>query len=378
MDIAAWWAPYASRRVYEAGEYIVREGEAADTVFLLLSGQLAVVKGANGPLPLVLNYRHQTEMIGEVSLLAAGERTASLLALDRSEVLAMPEVEFWRLFDSDTDFRQQVMRTVIDRLLLADESRLRAAESERLLFEQIGALSDQNEQLARLMHLRQETMAFLVHDLRNPLSVVGLALTMIEEDEAYQPDEDSRQLLKMAQNGVQRMMGMVESLLDVERLEADQSLLEVAPTDPQALVDERVAQQRPLAATKDVTLVVAHGDAEPPVVTLDRERIGRVITNLLDNAVKFSPPRSEVRITTRTMGQRFTVAVEDSGPGIPPEQRENVFARFAQAAGSARSQGFGLGLTFCRMAVEAHGGKIRAAAAEELGGTRFEFWLPVD
>jgi signal transduction histidine kinase len=113
-----------------------------------------------------------------------------------------------------------------------------------------------------------------------------------------------------------------------------------------------------------------------PVVDADQGIIQRVLQNLLSNAVKFTPPNGHVEISTFTRDQFMHVCIDDTGPGIPPDQREQIFEKFGQVSRGDQKQGHGLGLTFCKLAVEQHGGHIHVEDAPT-GGSRFVFALPL-
>ncbi len=377
MTIDPQWEAYTVRRTYEPGEYIFQEGDPAREMYIILSGQVAVLKHTTDDTPIVLSYRGAGDLIGEVALLQEGRRTASALAIDKTVMLTIICDEFWALFDQQPVFRTMVLRTLVDRLLAADESRVRAAVTERQTLERLSSLSTEHERMAELLQLRQDTVRFIVHDLRNPLGLMMMALQIIEQDPAYQPDAESRRLLAMATGAVRRMFALVESLLDVERLEDGIAALTLHPVDMRALVDDVVERAQPMAWGTNVTLSTEHKDSTCPPVIGDRVRLDRVITNLVDNALKFTPPEKSVTISTWCVAGEVFVAVEDSGPGIPPERRHRIFDRFARAdARDQGSRGFGLGLAYCRSAVTAHGGRIWVEESTRLGGARFVIALP--
>ncbi len=376
MAIDPRWSQYAVVRTVGPGEYVFKEGDRSDELYLIVEGQVAVIKDAESPTPVVLSYKGEDELIGEVSLLGDTPRTASILALEPTTLLVINRDDFWRLFDEKPTFRQMVVRTVIDRLLAADESRVHAAATERALFDRLFALSSENERLAEVVHLRQETMRFIVHDLRNPLNLVVMALNLIESDPDYGENAETRRFLKMASGGVQRMFAMTESLLDVERLESGAAALHIEALDLRRVVDEAADQYRLLADSSQIALEVTHEDGELPVMG-DYERLVRVVTNLIDNGLKFTPTGKQLAVRTRREGSEVCVSVEDSGPGIPEDQRTRIFDRFVQVGTwHDRPRGFGLGLTYCRSAVRAHGGRIWVEDGVNGVGSRFVFTLP--
>jgi len=379
MIISPFWAELVETPTYELGEYVFKEGDPGDELFYISGGQVAIIKDAFGPSPLVLNFRGKGDMIGEIALLTNEPRTASVLAIEKTTMHVLSREAFWRKFDEDTAFRQTVMQTLISRLLAADESRLQTAAAERDLFNRLSSIANENERLAEIIQLRQETMRFIVHDLRNPLNLVMMALSLIEDDTEKCPlDADARRFLALASGGVRRMFALVESLLDVERLDSGDATLNLEPLDMVELLDLLVEQHRPLAWASEVNLTVEHETRDVPLISGDRIRLERVLINLLDNAVKYSRGEKGVIVQTAVYDGQLRVAVEDSGPGIPPEQRARVFDRFVQLDGRSEDRrGFGLGLAFCRSAITAHGGQIWVEDGHE-GGVRFVFSLPIE
>lgn len=371
------WAEFVQSRTYELGEYVFKEGDPGDAFYIIEEGQVAIIKDAGSGSPLVLNFRGAGEMLGEIALLTDEPRTASVLAVEATQMSIMPRETFWRLFDESPPFREEILQTLISRLLAADESRVQTAASERELFNRLDSISDENERLAEIMQLRQETMRFIVHDLRNPLNLVMMALIMIQEEHKQHGSPELQRFIAMASGGVRRIFSLVESLLDVERLEGGEAKLDLELLGINELVSNVVEEHQPLAWASDVGLTLEHLAGNLPPVAVDRTRLERVMTNLLDNAVKFSHANSEVLVTTDLVDGHIQVAVDDGGPGIPPEQRSRVFDRFVQLEGQKRSgRGFGLGLAYCRSAITAHSGQIWVEEGRT-GGARFVFTLPV-
>lgn len=376
MALDPRWEKYAVKCTFEPGTYIFREGDPADEMYLILSGQVAIVKGADSNQPLVLGYRNADHVIGEIALLREGPRTASVLAVEPTTLLAITRADFWKLFDTQPAFRNIVLDAVIDFVLAADENRLRAAAAERDLLERLEALSGEQERLTELMRLRQETMRFIVHDLRNPLNLTLMALSMIEMDPAYGQDADSRRFLSLAIGGVRRMFALVESLLDVDRLDSGEVALQLSPLDLCKVVENVVQHHQAVAWAVHIKLSVDQA-ASLPLVHGDAERLERVITNLIDNALKFTPAERQVVVSTWAENNEVFVAVDDDGPGVPLEQRSHVFDRFARLnVRGEGSRGFGLGLAYCRTAIHAHGRRIWVEDSPRLEGARFAFALP--
>ncbi len=369
------WERFTTMRSLHPGETLFKEGEPAQEMFIIKSGQVMITKDTPEGEALVLGYRGPGEFIGEIALISQSPRTASVVAVKPTELLVISHEQFWQRLRSQDDFRQVVMDTLISRLLAADESRVMAEMWERQLTEGVTSLASEQERLEKVINLRRETLHFIIHDLRNPLNLAITALAMIELDPNDERAREIHQFITMAQAGLNRVMLLVDSLLDVERLEQGEGELHLEQVDLAALLRNAVDLLRPMAETSRVALAVdVPGDV--PRILADRTRIDRVVMNLLDNALRFTPAQGSVTVRARQDGDRVVVSVNDTGRGIPAEQRERVFDRFMQVNG-VKTSGFGLGLAYCRSAIQAHGGDIRAEQGEGGVGAKMVFWLPV-
>jgi signal transduction histidine kinase len=221
-----------------------------------------------------------------------------------------------------------------------------------------------------LDELRDDLMHALVHDLRNPLAGINGSLEVLV-DEA--PSAVQREMLQIARANAERMLGLIDSILDVNRLESGSLPLERRAVGVGALVGEVVQLQRLLARERRIQ-VTATIPEEVPAVLVDPRLATRVLHNLLDNAIKFTPPGGMVEVTARRDNGWVAVSVGDNGSGIPEMLRGRLFRKFV--AGRGPGHGSGLGLAFCRLAVEAHGGRIWVAASST-AGTTITFTLPV-
>jgi PAS domain S-box-containing protein len=232
-----------------------------------------------------------------------------------------------------------------------------------------------------LSQMRENWSQMLVHDLRSPLTAVttGLKLLrdMVPQDNTLRPMIATT--TDTSQRAIRKMMVRLDSLLDISRLDSGVLTLEVQPTDFVTLADSVCADLGPLAQDLDVTLVTEIA-AHPPAVEIDRDKVERVLQNLVDNALKFCPAGGHVIIRTHSLqvsNRLLRIDVVDNGPGIPDEDKPKLFDRFFQIKGRRGARrGSGLGLTFCRLVVEAHGGKIWVEDNPG-GGSIFAFTLPV-
>jgi len=231
------------------------------------------------------------------------------------------------------------------------------------------------QELRKLEELRDSLTDMIVHDLRQPLqSLIGGLETLPILGEL---NPDQREFLELSTDGGQTLLGMINDLLDISKMESGTLQLDRTRVDPQAVVEVAVRQVWNLAQEKEVDLRIDCRPGETPLCA-DEEKLRRVLVNLLGNAIKFTPRRGCVTVSVRTeSAEALQFSVADSGEGIPPEAFERIFEKFGQVENrkEGRKMSTGLGLTFCKMAVEAHGGRIWVES--ELGhGSVFSFTLP--
>jgi signal transduction histidine kinase len=224
---------------------------------------------------------------------------------------------------------------------------------------------------ARLYRAREDVLGIVSHDLRNPLNVINLVASTLER--AAAPEAVPRHAQKIRRS-VERMNRLIEDLLDITRLDGGNLPMRPRRVDASALVTDACDMLRALADEKGVSLRREVGPELPPVCA-DRERVLQVLSNILGNAIKFTPRPGIVTIATAVDGSdvRFTVA--DTGPGIPAADLPKVFNRFWQGGRDTR-QGAGLGLAIAKRIVQAHGGRIGVESVLGAGST-FYFTLPL-
>ncbi|MCD4686584.1 MAG: cyclic nucleotide-binding domain-containing protein [Anaerolineae bacterium] len=361
---------------FERGDVICAEGEPGDAMYLIRSGQVVVIKGEIDS-PTVLGYRGPGEIIGEMALLEGQPRSATNIAVDRTRLLKIDRAGFQELVSVNPAIGMTIMSTLSARLRIADDVRATAIEGGKRLVKQVTRLQTEKEHLLELQRVRQETSDLVVHDLRNPLGIIYGALNMLEMVLPEDVLEDNRELVTLATTASERMQRLVDSLLDVAKLETGEMPLALARLNLSPILEDAAHRQGITAQSRNVSIRVDAADDLPPILN-DTEKIERVIANLLDNALKFTPNNHTIVIVAKRDNDVIIVSVIDGGPGIPEEERERIFERFTQVAGSSPSRrGFGLGLTFCRLTVEAHGGEIWVEPGANGVGSRFAFTLPV-
>jgi signal transduction histidine kinase len=252
-----------------------------------------------------------------------------------------------------------------------------AMERKRLETERAALLRNEREARAAAeaaVNARDEVLRIVAHDIGNSLSAVKIHAMVLERTLTADAHPEARKRTEAIRGLTQQMDRLRQDLLDVAAIEAGRLSFEPGETSVPRVMDEVLGTVAEQAEEKGLAVECAFPD-DLPAVWADRERLHQVLGNLVGNAVKFTPAGGRIRVSAgRAEHGEVRVAVEDTGPGIPPEHLEHVFDRFWQAR-STRRAGAGLGLAIARGVVEAHGGRI--AARSEVGkGTTFEFTLP--
>ncbi len=217
----------------------------------------------------------------------------------------------------------------------------------------------------------------LVHDLRSPLSSTISALDVIHDAISNgDPAGIVEPSIQIAQRSSRRMLGMVESILEITRMESGKIELTPSMVNLDRILEHSISEFLVIAQEYEVTIRNNSPDSLP-LVEIDKNMIHRVLNNLIDNALKYSPRNGEVTVTSGINKKgEMAVTVNDEGPGIPDDYKNRIFERFVQIPGSgSRKRGSGLGLTYCRLAVEAHGGEIWVEDSPG-GGSIFTFTFP--
>lgn len=227
------------------------------------------------------------------------------------------------------------------------------------------------ERLQELERLRDNLTHLIVHDLRSPLGVMLMSLELLKT-RATNLSERDLGLVDKALRSSATLLDMVNQLLDVNRLESGQMPLNKAENDLAKIAQSVIDGMAPAFAERRVVLTAK----EPLAALCDEGIIRRVFENLLGNALRYTPSRGEISVSVVRDGTEVRVVVADQGPGIPAEYHGRIFEKFVQVEGEQRGKGSGLGLTFCKLAVETHGGRI--GVESEVGkGSQFWFTLPL-
>jgi two-component system, sensor histidine kinase and response regulator len=215
----------------------------------------------------------------------------------------------------------------------------------------------QRDDLMRLQLQKERLSSFVVHDLKNPVASIDLLAQLLQRDKKL-PD-DARGTAEAIRVEVASLMRLILNLLDINKSEEGQLAPAIAPLDLPALTASLIEATQVRARAKEIELTFELGGVQ--ALSADRDLLRRVLENLLENALRYAPKGSRVSLSARALADDVELRVADQGNGVPEQLREGIFERFVQLESGERTAprtGRGLGLTFCRLAVEAHGGRI--------------------
>ncbi len=276
--------------------------------------------------------------------------------------------------------RRQFEQTNDNQKLFIEEIGSPVIDADNKVVGRLLVLRDMTEQ-KQLADFRDEITHMAVHDLRGPLTAIINGIDMTIKLGLAEYPEDNERVLRLSLGSAFSLMRLINSLLDIAKLESRRMPINAQPVAVAQLVDSaREALENSLDEAHIQLQIALHDDL--PALNVDEDLIRRVLINLIDNAVRFTPEGSVVRIASQPVqDHRITLSVADSGIGIPPEERDQIFEQYRQSDKNQPlrgSKGTGLGLTFCKLAVEAHGGRIWIENAETLPGACFLISLPVE
>lgn len=342
----------AVRRVLERGPYTLVEVESGEDALARAEQELPELV----VLDIVLPGIHGFEVARRLKALA-GDRSLPILIVSG---LADPTSRALAANLGVDGF----LTKPVDGALLAAVENLLARNAEK------AAMAAKNAELREHARLREELSALIVHDIKSPLSAVLAGLEYAQD--VAPPVEDLRESLHDARAAAQRIARLLGNLLDVARSEANALSLRLEPVDPHEVLAEIARRTGPLLRNSKLRLDLVSG-AAGVVVQADRDVLTRVVENVLDNALRYAPRGGRIELATRLDGGSLQLRIGNNGPPIPEERRVMVFEKFGSTKDGRAN--LGLGMYFCRLACEAHGGRIWIDSEPELG-TVFVIELP--
>ncbi len=254
-----------------------------------------------------------------------------------------------------------------------------APSDVRSLAQSLAALMEGVEKLhkrdAEVSRVKSDFISTAAHQLRTPLTGIRWALEALEKDNIT---EEQRSLVKSATDKSHELVAIVGTLLDISSIESGKYKYHMEPVNLDALAAEVITDLSPLASLRQVSLSLMHARVAVPPVRADRERMKWVVTNLIENAIRYTPAGGSVTAAIDVASGRVYLMVRDTGIGIAAEDRGNIFERFyrAQNAVAKENQGNGLGLYIARTIATDHGGDLNFAENKEGPGTTFTLTLP--
>jgi signal transduction histidine kinase len=275
--------------------------------------------------------------------------------------------------DTYADVHVETFQKVADQLsLIVEKGRL---VSELLVQKQ--AIERQNEELNRLNELKNRFLGIAAHDLRSPLSVIQTTIDLLLGPDAHLYESENRSLLEAVGNQARHMLVLINDLLDYSEIEAGKLPLSYETIDVHSFLQSVIVDLDRTAASKNTEVLYEVSSMDK--LLADKHRLRQVLENLISNAIKFSPPGSQIRVDVIREENQWRFNVRDQGPGIKPEEREMLFTPFARlsARPTAGEKSTGLGLAISRWVIEAHRGGI-GVDSEPGKGSNFWFTIPDD
>ncbi|HCE46045.1 MAG TPA: hybrid sensor histidine kinase/response regulator [Lentisphaeria bacterium] len=321
-------------------------------------------------------YKTRSVISGKLALQAARAEQPDLILLD----INMPEMNGYQVCEqlkSDASLRDipvifiSALDGTIDKVKAFNAGGVDYV-TKPFQCEEVYARVLTHLKLRRLEKLRDDLGYMIIHDLRSPMTVIFGLLQVLEGKKDQQLSTLDQELVTLARRSSEELLNMISSILDVSKMGAGEMKLNHDSCDLDAIIRDVLATNKPFPENRTVMFTAPESSLN---ITADIVLIRRVLQNLLGNAIKYTRPGGDIRIFITSSSSEVRVAVTDTGPGIAPRYHRRIFEKFGQVDNSKYRVGSGLGLTFCKMAVEAHGGRI--GVESELGkGSTFWFVLP--
>jgi len=330
----------------------------------------------------VIDRQGKFVLVNDAGVLLAGYPAEQIIGMEFRKIIDardLPRTE--ELFASSMlrgqTIRQQDVRIVTStgevREIVYSQSPLLEADT---ITGVVGSAEDVTDQ-RRLMRLRTEFVSTVSHELRTPLTSIRGSLGLMRGGVAGELTPELSGLTTIAYENCDRLLKLINDLLDIQKLEAGKISIYMESHDLRTLLESIAGANQGYAREYDVQLLLDQ-PLDAITVSVDAERFAQVLSNLISNAIKYSPTNEEVHISVTRKGDEVEIAVSDRGEGVPEEFRQRIFDKFARADGSdsRHTSGSGLGLTIARSLVEAMGGRLYFESQQGLGST-FYVALPI-
>lgn len=354
------------------GATVIREGDPGDALYVILKGQVMVYKGAGEDRQEVLSVLEAGDFFGEMALIDASPRSASVVAVEPSRLLVLRDADLSEHAKEDPQFAARLYRTfavaVTGRLRRASEKLRRVATESATVKQAVDAMTS-------------EMISVISHELRTPVTVIQNAADLLEN--VPLPPEKQGKFLANIHKHTLHLAGLLDDIVHLADIQFRDVRIEkqLAPIVP--LVQEVVAELEETAVAHKVVVAVELPPDLPPA-PIHRLKMRRVLHHLIDNGIKFNREGGTLTIGAEVQGEadppQLVLTFRDEGPGIPKEEREDLFRCFRQQAGVMdpnRIGGMGLGLPLARSLVAAHGGRLQVESPPG-GGSCFSITIPME
>jgi two-component system, sensor histidine kinase len=347
----------STERSYEPGAVILREGEQGDSIFLIGSGSAEAVLSARGGQPVLLSVMLKGETFGEMGFFEGMPRSATVRAREACIVLEIKGQELRHRADARRDIEFKVLLRVSERL---------RNKNEQILALHLKGVEDANR-------AKDEFLALLGHELRNPLGAISTAVHVLNT--LGVSDDKAARLRTIIARQTQHLSRLVEDLLNASKVIYGKIVLHKQLLD---LRDQAFRAVSSFQESGKTTQHVISLTGEPVSVSGDPTRLEQILSNLLDNALKYTPPGGRIEVTIAAEGRDAVVRVRDTGIGIQHAMLPLIFDLFVQGNQNPdRSKGgLGVGLTLVKGLVELHGGTVSASSDGPNRGSEFVVRLP--
>ncbi len=359
-------ASVAECRTYPAGTVLCREGGFEDTFYVIVDGAVEVTKQLDGQASLTVNRIASGGFFGELALLQAEPRSATVTTVKPSTMLLLSREAFRRALHANASMAIQVLMQIAKRLRDADQrtiQKLRAKNRE---------LARAYAELEEQERLRSEFLTTVSHELRTPLTAAIGYIQLISSG-AVPPDQ-MRPFIETAERNLRTVVRLVNNILFLQEMEMITPRFE--PLDIGALVGRAVKEREEAAAQNALHSRLEIEPNLPPVMG-DTDSLGRAIGALLDNAIKFSPDGGEITVRVRRRDDEIHITVRDPGVGFPMERLDDLFKPFVrlEPPEGRLFGGIGVGLPIAKHVIQMHGGHIEVESQVGAGST-FTIVLP--
>ncbi len=359
---------YCSETEFSSGELVFREGDQADRFYIIMSGEVEVWKDYDSPEADMLAVQGEGKLFGEMALVDDLPRSATVVSRSDTRMLYINETEFQRLLEENSRVALAIVKSLSSMVRRSNETFLEDLRERNLrlqrAYDQLKEAQDEllrNERLSTL----GKFSSMILHDIRNPISVIRALADLLKTSSGLE-----EKYLKYVDNiriETQRLNQLVNEILDYSR--GDIRLDIVATYIPDFMQEVCEFAERRMSF-RDVHVECA--SEYDGTAMMDRQRIYRVMTNLIENARKAMQSNGTCRINVRAENNYLSFSVEDDGVGIQPEALEKIYEPFF----SSSEGGTGLGLAIVKSTVEAHGGDIHISSTLK-EGTRVSFSIPL-